>query len=68
MDRFGISVSVSGDTAVIGAYADDDNGTNSGSAYVFDLNPDPCLPDVNCDGNLDPTDFTAWIANFNAGC
>ncbi len=34
-DRFGISVSIAGDTTVIGAYADDDNGSFSGSAYVF---------------------------------
>ncbi len=35
VDRFGMSVSVSGDIAVIGAYLDDDAGSNSGSAYVF---------------------------------
>jgi len=34
-DFFGHSVSISGQTAVIGAYGDDDNGTNSGSAYVY---------------------------------
>ncbi len=34
-DRFGFSVSISGDVAVIGAYCDDDVGFNSGSAYVF---------------------------------
>ena len=34
-DRLGWSVSVSGDTAVIGAYLADDKGSNSGSAYVF---------------------------------
>jgi len=34
-DFFGYSVSISGDYAVIGAYGDDDNGTNSGSAYIF---------------------------------
>ncbi len=34
-DRFGMSVAVSGDTAVIGAQYDDDMGSNSGSAYVF---------------------------------
>ena len=34
-DGFGISVSIDGDTAVIGANADDDNGSNSGSAYVY---------------------------------
>ncbi len=35
IDRFGISVAVDGDTAVIGAFFDDDGGANSGSAYVF---------------------------------
>ncbi|GJM09798.1 MAG: hypothetical protein DHS20C11_20740 [Lysobacteraceae bacterium] len=34
-DYFGYSVAVDGDTAVIGAYRDDDNGSTSGSAYVF---------------------------------
>ncbi len=36
-DNFGVSVSVSGETAVVGAHGDDDNGSWSGSAYVFDL-------------------------------
>ena len=34
-DYFGKSVSIDGDTVVIGAYLDDDKGSNSGSAYVF---------------------------------
>jgi len=34
-DQFGISVSIDGDTMVIGANKDDHNGTDSGSAYVF---------------------------------
>ena len=34
-DYFGFSVSISGDTAIVGAYGDDDNGVNSGSAYIF---------------------------------
>jgi|CXWL01.1.fsa_nt_gi hypothetical protein len=38
MDGFGYSVSVSGDLAVVGAVIDDDNGTDSGSAYVFRRN------------------------------
>ena len=37
-DYFGYSVSIDGDTMVIGAYKDDDDGTNSGSAYVFTRN------------------------------
>ncbi|MFC1766677.1 beta strand repeat-containing protein, partial [Planctomycetota bacterium] len=35
-DYFGRSVSVEGDTVVVGADADDDAGAESGSAYVFD--------------------------------
>ena len=34
-DAFGSSVAMSGDLALIGADATDDDGTNSGSAYVF---------------------------------
>ncbi|MCK4440657.1 MAG: FG-GAP repeat protein, partial [Sulfurovaceae bacterium] len=34
-DHFGYSVSISGDYAIIGAYANDDNASNSGSAYIF---------------------------------
>jgi len=34
-DQFGFSVAIDGDTAVVGAPYDDDNGTDSGSAYVF---------------------------------
>ncbi len=36
-DRFGDSVAVSGNTAVVGALFDADAGGNSGSAYVFDV-------------------------------
>jgi len=36
-DQFGVSVALGGDTAVAGANLDDDNGSNSGSAYVFRL-------------------------------
>jgi hypothetical protein len=38
-DEFGQSVSVSGDTAVIGALGDDDKGSGSGSAYIFGSTP-----------------------------
>ncbi|MBT3362749.1 MAG: hypothetical protein HN929_03190 [Chloroflexi bacterium] len=34
-DSFGQSVAVSGDTMVVGAWGDDDLGTNAGSAYVY---------------------------------
>ena len=35
-DYFGRSVALDGDYALIGSYGDDDNGVNSGSAYLFD--------------------------------
>ncbi len=38
-DSFGVSVSIDNNSAVVGAYGDDDNGTNSGSAYMFSLCP-----------------------------
>ena len=36
-DYFGYSVSISGDgtTAIVGAYGDDDKGSDSGSAYIY---------------------------------
>jgi len=65
-DEFGFAVAVSGETVAIGARKDDTNEINSGSVYIFDLNcSPPCLPDVNGDGVLTPTDFTAWINAFN---
>ncbi len=35
-DNFGYSVSINGSIAVVGAYRDDDDGKDSGSAYLFD--------------------------------
>ena len=38
-DGFGVSVSISGDVALIGAPSDDDDGFASGSVYVFRFDP-----------------------------
>ena len=38
IDYFGNSVDISSDYAIVGAYFDDDNGDDSGSAYIFRLN------------------------------
>ncbi|MCH7849523.1 MAG: FG-GAP repeat protein, partial [Planctomycetes bacterium] len=50
-DSFGWSVAISGapgkETAIVGAYEDDDNGTNSGSAYLFDASSCPWDLDDN---------------------
>jgi hypothetical protein len=40
VDWFGVSVALDGDTSVIGANRDDDDGLDSGSAYVFRLYDD----------------------------
>lgn len=40
-DFFGISVAISGDLALVGAFGDDDKGDLSGSAYAFELVPMP---------------------------
>ena len=39
-DGFGSNVSISGETAIVGARDDDDNGSASGSAYIFSRNAD----------------------------
>ncbi len=49
-DRFGYSVSVSGDNAVVGAPYDGDNGSYSGSAYIFDLGVALVRVDFDLDG------------------
>ena len=36
-DLFGCSVAISGDLALVGSLGDDDNGSASGSAYLFDI-------------------------------
>jgi hypothetical protein len=38
-DRFGISVSISGDYAIVGAYREDTGGTDAGAAYIFKRDP-----------------------------
>lgn len=36
-DQFGSSVAITGNRIVVGAYCDDDNGEDSGSAYVYEF-------------------------------
>jgi hypothetical protein len=61
-DRFGVSVSISGNVALVGAYLDDENGTNSGSVYVYALGDQPifCKADFNDDGKVDDTDLNIF--------
>jgi len=64
-DNFGCSVSLSGDTALVGAWADDDHGESSGSAYVF------VVAGADCNGNgtfdqCDIADGTSEDCNANS--
>jgi len=52
-DRFGRSVAVGSSRIVVGAYFDDDNGSNSGSAYIFDLNGNQLAKITASDGAAD---------------
>ncbi len=53
-DYLGHSVAVSGDVAVTGAFRDDDDGSSSGSAYVFRLIPPPLPVDIDIKPGSDP--------------
>ena len=52
-DNFGVSVAVDGDTVVVGSWQDDDNGRNSGSAYVF------TKPDLGWAGTFETLKLTS---------
>lgn len=63
-DYFGYSVAISGDTAVIGAYHDDDNGGDSGSAYVFGPGK---TGDFDNDCDVDFDDFAIFANHWLEG-
>jgi outer membrane protein assembly factor BamB len=46
-DYFGSSVAVSGNTVVVGAYRDDTDATNAGSAYIYDATTGNLLKTLN---------------------
>ena len=53
-DSFGCAVAIDGDTAVVGAFLADTEGTSSGSAYVFSYNG----TDWTLQPQLDPNEAT----------
>ena len=57
-DEFGFSVSLSGNTGLIGVREDDDNGSSSGSVYIF-RNLDTATGTVNESAKLLPSDGEA---------
>jgi len=61
-DFFGTSVSISGDTVVIGADGDDDNGSESGSAYIFERVQ--CPADFDGDGDVNGGDLAILLEHW----
>ena len=64
-DVFGDSVAISGVTAIVGTYLDDDNGFASGSAYLFDAAGDSACPwDFDGDGNVGASDLAVLLGSW----
>ena len=64
-DRFGMSVAISGTTAIVGAWFDDDNGDASGSAYLFDAAaPAKCPWDLDGTGSVGTSDILELFAQW----
>ena len=67
-DQFGISVSISGDYAIVGATYDNDNGTYSGSAYIFHFDGSNWVEQqklLASDGAVE--EFFGWAVSINGG-
>jgi len=76
-DRFGASVSISGDVGFVGAYREDAACGNyskcdSGAVYVFGLTPgnsNPCPTDLNDDGHVSAGDLALLLGAWGTpGC
>ena len=64
-DYFGLSVGISGSTSIVGANGDDDNGLDSGSAYLFATANDNCNDATPLVGDS-VTPFDATLATTGA--
>lgn len=62
-DRFGFSVSITKDYAIAGVTEDDDNGTDSGSAYIYRICP---AADLTGDCMVDLADMSVFAGNWLA--
>ncbi|MBL4810579.1 MAG: FG-GAP repeat protein, partial [Phycisphaerales bacterium] len=66
-DRFGNSIAITNGVVAVGAWKDDDNGSNSGSAYVFTVPGADCPADLTGEGTLDFFDISAFLTAFSGG-
>ncbi len=62
--KFGAAVGISGNIAIVGSAGDDDLGTSSGAAYLFEV---PVLGDFDGDRDVDLVDLTVWQSSFGLG-
>ncbi len=60
-DRFGLSVSISGDVIVVGAYNFDDGVQDSGAAYVFEKPAGGWAGDLSESAKLIPSDPSRYL-------
>ena len=65
-DWFGYSVSISAAKIIIGAYGDDDKGSNSGSAYIYSKELCPTA-DLNDDCYIDFEDIAVLSSQWLKG-
>ena len=64
-DNFGRSVASSGETAIVGAYLDMDNGFESGSAYLFDaVASGNCPWGLDANGSVGATDLLSLLVTW----
>ncbi len=64
-DQFGRSVAIGGSTAIAGARRHDDNGSDSGAAYLFDAaGPGMCPWNLDDDVSVGILDLLTLLANW----
>ena len=65
-DVFGAAVALDNDTIIVGARGDDDNGSSSGSAYIFDAAgaPGTCPWDFDNTGEVGVKDLLLLLGNW----
>ena len=63
-DSFGRSVAISGTTAVVGAWGDDDDGSGSGSAYLFDTTTGHQIAKLRA-ADAQASDFFGWDVSIS---
>ncbi len=64
--RFGSAIAVADGLFAVGARGDNENGTGSGSAYLFDTNPCSSADLSFPPGRLDFSDVVAFLTAFDA--